>query len=137
MTLNNNKSSNILDEQGTPNELQTTASPTAPEKITVQVNPKNITLPINTATLTAFPIPDAPKENPYSYEWTLIDDKHEETGDVKKRAGVMDSKNEQRLKLSKLEEGTYQFKVTVTGTQPVPAGSKGEAFGVITVFPGR
>ena len=50
---------------------------------------------------------------------------------------MLASKNEKQLKLSKLEEGTYQFKVTVTGSQPAPAGSKGEAIGVVTVFPGR
>ena len=49
----------------------------------------------------------------------------------------MASKNEQQLKLSKLEKGTYQFKVTVTGREPEPTGSKGEAIGVVTVFSGR
>ena len=98
---------------------------------------KNITLPISTTTLTAYPIPDAPNDNPYSYEWALIDDENVDGGDGKGRSGVMESKTEQQLKLSKLEEGTYKFKVTVVGSQPSPQGSSGEAVGVVTVFPGK
>ena len=49
----------------------------------------------------------------------------------------MESKTEQQLKLSKLEEGEYKFKVTVTGTDPASLDSKGEAVGIVTVFPGK
>ena len=103
-------------------------------KITVQVHSKNITLLINTATLTAYPIPDEPPGEPYSYEWAIIDEE-----DGKGRSGVMESKSEQQLKLSKLEEGVYKFKVTVLGSKPTPMGYRlsGEAIGVVTVFPGR
>ena len=108
-----------------------------PGKITVQVHSKNITLPLNTATLTAYPIPDAPEDCPYSYEWTLIDDENKDEGQEGGRSGVMESKSEQQLKLSKLEEGIYKFKVTVVGKQSENLMSKGEAVGVVTVFPGR
>lgn len=106
-----------------------------PGKVTVQVHSKNITLPISTTTLTAYPIPDAPKDDPYSYEWALIDEENVEGSEGKGRSGVMESKTDQQLKLSKLEEGIYKFKVTVVGSQPSPLGSKGEAIGVVTVFP--
>ena len=89
------------------------ASTLGPAKITVQVHSKNITLPLNTATLTAYSIPDAPEDYPYSYEWSLIDDENKDNGQEAGRSGVMESKSEQQLKLSKLEEGTYKFKVTV------------------------
>ena len=46
----------------------------------------------------------------------------------------MESKTEQQLKLSKLEEGIYKFKVTVTGSEPI--ASTGTAIGVVNVFPG-
>ena len=49
----------------------------------------------------------------------------------------MESKTEQQLKLSKLEEGEYKFKVTVTGSDPASLDSKGEAVGIVTVFPGK
>ena len=115
-------------------------APPASGKITVQVHSKNITLPSNTATLTAFPIPEEPKDHPYTYEWSIIDDeigKEEGKEEGKGRSGVMESKTEQQLKLSKLEEGEYKFKVTVTGTDPASLESKGEAVGIVTVFPGK
>ena len=108
-----------------------------PGKITVQVHSKNITLPLNTATLTAYSIPDAPENNPYSYEWTLIDDESKGEGQEDGRSGVMESKSEQQLKLSKLEEGTYKIKVTVIGSQSDKIVSKGDAIGIVTVFPGK
>ena len=108
-----------------------------PAKITVQVHSKNITLPLNTATLTAYSIPDAPEDSPYSYEWSLIDDESKDNGQEAGRSGVMESKSEQQLKLSKLEEGTYKFKVTVVGSKSEKIVSKGEAVGIVTVFPGN
>ena len=108
-----------------------------PGKITVQVHSKNITLPLNTATLTAYSIPEAPEDTIYSYEWTLIDDENKGDGQDSGRSGVMESKSEQQLKLSKLEEGTYKFKVTVVGSQSEKVVSKGEAIGTVTVFPGK
>ena len=104
-----------------------------PGKITVQVHSKNITLPINIATLTAYPLPDAPLDHPYTYEWILIDEVPAVL-DGKGREGSMESKTEQQLKLSKLEEGIYKFKVTVTGSEPI--ASTGTAIGVVNVFPG-
>ena len=122
------------DKDGLKNPTEAPLIPSEPAKITVQVNPKNITLPTNTATLTAFPLPDAPPGSPYSYEWKLIDDGKTKTGT--QNAGEMFNSNQQQLKLSKLEEGRYEFKVTVTGSEPAPAGSKGEAIGVVTVLSG-
>ena len=49
----------------------------------------------------------------------------------------MESKSEQQLKLSKLEEGTYKFKVTVVGSKSEKIVSKGEAVGIVTGFPGN
>ena len=108
-----------------------------PGKITVQVQSKNITLPNSTTTLTPYRITEAPKDDPYSYEWALIDDETVEGGEGKGRSGVMESKTDQQLKLSKLEEGIYKFKVTVVGSQSSSQGSRGEAIGVVTVFPGK
>ena len=92
---------------------------------------------MNTATLTAYSIPDAPEDSPYSYEWSLIDDESKDNGQEAGRSGVMESKSEQQLKLSKLEEGTYKFKVTLVGSKSEKIVSKGEAVGIVTVFPGN
>lgn len=95
--------------------------------ITVEVVSKNITLPDNTATLTAYALPEAPSGSPYSYEWTLTSE-----GSMK---GEMENKSQMMLKVSKLEEGTYTFKVKVT-SQAVP-GLVGEATASVNVFPGK
>ena len=47
-------------------------------KVEVQVYSKNITLPQNKVTLSAFVIPEAKPPNSYKYEWNLI------TGNYKK-----------------------------------------------------
>ena len=100
---------------------------------------QNVTLPTDTATLTAYPDPEEPADHPYTYEWSIHDQTGEEEGggDGNGRSGVMESRTEKHLKLSKLEEGKYMFKVTVTGTDPVSLDSKGEALGTVTVFPGK
>ena len=41
-------------------------------KVEVQVYSKNITLPQNKVTLSAFVIPEAKPPNSYKYEWNLI-----------------------------------------------------------------
>jgi hypothetical protein len=47
--------------------------------------------------------------------------------------GTMENSHAQTLSLSNLEEGTYQFKLIVSGGSP-PV--EGEAFGNVTVIPG-
>ena len=81
--------------------------------VEVQVYSKTITLPDNKATLSAFAIPEPSPKNDYKYEWTLI------SGEI---SGVMENRQNQTLSLSQLEEGIYQFKVTVSGGNPPVIG---------------
>ena len=102
--------------------------PLESHKITVQVAPKMITLPINVAMLTALATPVAPDGHPYKYEWTMKDDGN--GGSV-----VMGSTTEKELKLTELTEGTYEFEVTVSNTGPASLATTVVA--KVTVFPGK
>ena len=78
-------------------------------EVQVFVNPQTLTLPAHNATLTAYAIPEPEEDNPYNYEWSLISDQ----SDV-----VMENVQDNTLTLSLLEEGTYKFKVIVSGGHP-------------------
>ena len=49
-------------------------------------------------------------------------------------SGTMENSHAQTLSLSNLEEGTYQFKLEVSGGTPPVVG---EAYGNVTVQPGK
>lgn len=101
-------------------------TPTAPPvAIAVSVASKQIQLPQNSASLAAYPVPTETLENPYKYEWKLV------TMTGGSQTAVEENSNTQTLKLSSLEEGVYQFKVTVTSR--TPAGY-GEALANVTVL---
>ena len=93
------------------------------QQVEVQVHSKNITLPDNKATLSAYAIPE-PANNEYSYEWTLISGPSD--------SGLMENRQMQTVSLKQLQEGTYQFKVVVSGGNP-PVHGIGQ--GNVTVFP--
>ncbi|CAB4064179.1 unnamed protein product [Lepeophtheirus salmonis] len=92
-----------------------------PTRITVEISSKNITLPKNSASLTAFAIPEASNGEKYEYEWVLISNQ---------TSGVMENGNNPTLTVKNLIQGTYRFKVVVRGKSVI-----GDAFGNITVFP--
>ncbi|XP_021701542.1 dyslexia-associated protein KIAA0319-like protein [Aedes aegypti] len=102
------------------------ARPPPPKNLTVSVVSKDIRLPNNEAVLTAFVIPDeATSQDKYTYSWSLISQPSK--GDS--NATITDQTKSQ-AKLSKLTEGLYRFKVTVTGQK-----GYGEAYPNITVLP--
>lgn len=49
---------------------------------------------------------------------------------------VDDTRGPSVRSLPNLEEGTYKYMITVTGSQPKPKGSKGVVEGEFNVFPG-
>ena len=98
-----------------------------PIRLTIKVDSVQITLPEDSAVLTAQVYPQAPRETHYNYEWKL------EQGDVPPEGGVEKSQGD-KVTLNHLKEGVYAFKVTVTGSDP-PAF--GEAHGNVTVLAGR
>ncbi|XP_058057134.1 dyslexia-associated protein KIAA0319-like protein [Anopheles bellator] len=94
--------------------------------LTVSVVSKDVRLPTNEATLSAYVIPDETTSGDrYSYLWTLVS---QPKGD---NNSTIADQTKSVAKLSGLAEGLYQFKVTVSGQN----GSYGEAFMNITVLP--
>lgn len=96
-----------------------------PEKIKLQVSveSKNIQLPENEASLTAEVLPDTEK---YNFLWSLVDKPDND------KNGTITDQTRRTVKVSKLSEGLYRFKVAVTG-----ANSYGETFVNLTVLPAK
>lgn len=102
----------------------TTTRPKQVEPLVVSVGGnKEIILPENSITLTAYTVPEAEKPGDYKYEWALVT--HPEGDQI----GHMDDINTAALKLSKLVPGLYTFKVTVSAE-----GKYGEALVNVTVL---
>ena len=89
--------------------LTTTTTPRpTPKPLTVSVLSKEITLPDNSAVLTAHAVPE-PKGGGeggggYQYEWMLIND-----GDKQQKAGNMKNGQEDQLTVTDLKEGVYRW----------------------------
>ena len=102
------------------------------QSIEVQVYSKNITLPENKgnssnfilATLSAYAIPEPEAENEYNYEWTMISGPSD--------SGLIENRQMRTVSLKQLQEGTYLFKVVVSGGNPEV---RGVGHGNVTVFP--
>lgn len=93
------------------------------KKLTVSVVSKTVRLPDQEVTLAAYTIPDEKSSgDTYKYLWSLIS---QPSGDVN---GIMSDQTKDNIKLSKLSEGLYQFKVEVTGSNMY-----GEAYANVTV----
>ncbi|XP_060587340.1 tenascin-X-like [Ruditapes philippinarum] len=84
---------------------------------------KEVQLPKNEVTLTAFALPQAKGEE-YHYDWTM--EAHPEAEEY----GHMDGRNTNTLKLDKLIAGVYTFRIQVTGENKF-----GEARVNVTVVP--
>ena len=74
--------------------------PQKQQQLTVSVLSKNITLPENSASLTAYAIPKAAagEGSDYTYEWSLV-------GNTADADGTMEDTKKQQLKLSNLKAG--------------------------------
>lgn len=98
---------------------------TTVKQLSVSVVPKTVQLPVNEASLSAFPVPDEQASGvAYNYSWSLIG---QPKGAIN---GTMSDKTKNEIQLSNLSEGVYQFKVIVLGR-----GWAGEAFANVTVLP--
>eukprot|EP00090_Calanus_glacialis_P008081 TRINITY_DN16425_c0_g1_i1.p1 TRINITY_DN16425_c0_g1~~TRINITY_DN16425_c0_g1_i1.p1 ORF type:complete len:942 (-),score=151.95 TRINITY_DN16425_c0_g1_i1:315-3140(-) len=104
-------------------------TPTSPPAlIAVSVASKSVQLPLNSASLTVFTSPEPDKKNPYKYEWKLVSMSKTDQTAVEKNSKT------QTLTLSNLVEGVYQFKVTVTSSNPAGFG---QTFANVTVEPAK
>ncbi|XP_018324122.1 dyslexia-associated protein KIAA0319-like protein [Agrilus planipennis] len=95
---------------------------TSLKQLTITVESKEVKLPENEVTLTAFIDPPATEKGGYQYDWNLIQ-QPEGNAAVKHQNG-------EQLQLSQLSEGLYTFKVTASNDV-----SYGEAFTNVTVLP--
>ncbi|XP_039596747.1 dyslexia-associated protein KIAA0319-like protein [Polypterus senegalus] len=123
--------SNTSTTTGEPNEA---SSPTTtPAGATTQPVPRQlvvsagenieVTLPKNEVELNAYALPEPTEGMTYTFDWRLITH-------PKDYSGVMEGKHGKALKLSKLTEGLYEFKVIAEGD-----GASGEGFVNVTVNP--
>lgn len=100
------------------------ATPLPNKVIIVSVSSKQVRLPEDEVTLSAFSVPADTPESAYSYKWELI------SQPVGSNTNTVVENKEGKLKLKHLTEGVYTFKVTVTGK-----GVSGEAKANVTVLP--
>ncbi|XP_064597455.1 dyslexia-associated protein KIAA0319-like protein [Liolophura sinensis] len=103
---------------------KTTTSPPVQALVISAGDNKEIQLPQNEVTLSAFALPHADSDEEYHYEWLLL------SGPDGAEKGSMADKNTDTLKLSNLIAGLYAFKIKVTGTNKY-----GEGFVNVTVKP--
>ena len=74
--------------------------------------------------MSAYAIPEPEADNEYNYEWTLISGPSD--------SGLIENRQMRTVSLKQLQEGTYLFKVVVSGGNPEV---RGVGHGNVTVFP--
>ncbi|XP_049856046.1 dyslexia-associated protein KIAA0319-like protein isoform X1 [Schistocerca gregaria] len=94
------------------------------KQLVVSVISKEVRLPENEVTLSAYTVPAEQTGEHYKYEWTLLS---QPEGDS---SGTMNDQNGGTLKLSHLTEGLYRFKVSVSSPT-----AYGETFANVSVLP--
>lgn len=95
------------------------------KQLVVSALSKEVRLPENEATLSAYTVPAEQPGEHYNYKWTLISQPEGSSN-----GGTMNDQNGNTLKLTNLSEGVYSFKVTVSAP-----GVYGEALANVTVLP--
>jgi len=110
---------------------ETVTTPSSPllTPISVAVSSKSVQLPVDQATLTAYTVPQEDTQAPFQYEWKLVS-----RPSTEKTSAIEEGGKTQSLKLSKLGEGVYVWKVVVTSAQ-LPG--YGEALANVTVLPAK
>ncbi|XP_075210094.1 dyslexia-associated protein KIAA0319-like protein [Lycorma delicatula] len=101
------------------------SSKTPVKQLVVSALSKEVRLPENEATLSAYTVPAEQPGEHYNYVWTLISQPEGSSN-----GGTMNDQNGNTLKLNNLSEGVYTFKVTVSAP-----GAYGEALANVTVLP--
>ena len=93
------------------------------KQLLVSTVSKEVRLPENEVTLSAFTIPAEQPGEHYNYAWSLLSQPDGHTG-------TMADQNRNTVKLSNLSEGLYKFKVTVNSPN-----AYGEAYANVSVLP--
>ncbi|XP_023702907.1 dyslexia-associated protein KIAA0319-like protein isoform X3 [Cryptotermes secundus] len=94
------------------------------KQLVVSAVSKEVRLPENEVTLSAFTVPAEQPGEHYKYEWTFL------AQPEGVNSGIMNDQNGETLKLSHLIEGLYMFKVSVSAP-----GAYGETYANVTVLP--
>lgn len=94
------------------------------KQLVVSAVSKEVSLPENEVTLSAFTVPAEQPGEHYKYEWTSL------AQPEGVNSGIMNDQNGETLKLSHLIEGLYMFKVSVSAP-----GAYGETCANVTVLP--
>ncbi|XP_033227932.1 dyslexia-associated protein KIAA0319-like protein isoform X2 [Belonocnema kinseyi] len=93
------------------------------KQLLVSAVSKEVRLPENEVTLSAFTVPAELGNEHYNYAWSLLSQPEGHTG-------TMTDQNRNTVKLSNLSEGLYKFKVTVNSPT-----AYGEAYANVSVLP--
>jgi hypothetical protein len=104
--------------------LQEVTSSKPLKQLVVSVVSKEVRLPENEVTLSAYTVPAPQPGEQYKYEWILLS----QPGGG--NSGTMNDQNGETLKLSNLIEGLYKFKVSVSAQ-----GAYGVTYANVTVLP--
>jgi hypothetical protein len=95
------------------------------KQLLVSAVSKEVRLPENEVTLSAYTVPERPEQGnqDYNYAWSLLSQPEGHTG-------TMTDQNRVTVKLSNLSEGLYTFKVAVSSPN-----AYGEAYANVSVLP--
>ena len=93
------------------------------KRLLVSAVSKEVRLPENEVTLSAYTVPAEQENEHYNYAWSLLSQPEGHTG-------IMTDQNRMTVKLSNLSEGLYTFKVTVNNPN-----AYGEAYANVSVLP--
>ncbi|XP_012278957.1 dyslexia-associated protein KIAA0319-like protein [Orussus abietinus] len=93
------------------------------KQLVVSAVSKEVRLPENDATLSAYTVPTEQGNLHYNYAWSLLSQPEGHTG-------TMTDQNRMTVKLSNLSEGLYKFKVAVSSPN-----AYGEAYANVSVLP--
>ncbi|XP_076160775.1 dyslexia-associated protein KIAA0319 isoform X2 [Ptiloglossa arizonensis] len=93
------------------------------KQLLVSAVSKEVRLPENEVTLSAYTVPAEHENEHYNYAWSLLSQPESHTG-------IMTDQNRMTVKLSNLSEGLYTFKVTVNSPN-----AYGEAYANASVLP--
>nr|XP_034182406.1 dyslexia-associated protein KIAA0319 isoform X2 [Osmia lignaria] len=105
-------------------DSNTSMKPTIKQLLVSAVS-KEVRLPENEVTLSAYTVPAEQESEHYNYVWSLLSQPESHTG-------TMTDQNRMTVKLSNLSEGLYTFKVTVNSSN---ANAYGEAYANVSVLP--
>lgn len=103
-------------------DTNTSIKPTMKQLLVSAVS-KEVRLPENEVTLSAYTVPAERGNQHYNYAWSLLSQPEGHTG-------TMTDQNRVTVKLSNLSEGLYTFKVAVSSPN-----AYGEAYANVSVLP--